>query len=137
MIIPKLSLKYGHRYVPPWLNIIFELEKAEARAHILEGLKRALDMLDEVIALIRASKEPAVAKEGLMAQFQFSSEQSQAILDMRLQRLTGLEQAKILEEYENVLKDMVIFCLFVLFLRHLSSRFSPVRFVKIIIARLL
>ena len=83
---------------------IFELGKASARAHILEGLKRALDMLDAVIALIRASKEPAVAKAGLMAQFQFSSEQAQAILDMRLQRLTGLERDKIVAEYEEILK---------------------------------
>ncbi len=83
---------------------IFELGKAEARAHILEGLKRALDMLDEIIALIRASKEPAVAKEGLMTRFQFSAEQAQAILDMRLQRLTGLEREKILAEYEETLK---------------------------------
>jgi len=83
---------------------IFELGKAEARAHILEGLKRALDMLDEVIALIRKSKEPAIAKEGLMSQFDFSAEQAQAILDMRLQRLTGLERDKIVAEYEDILK---------------------------------
>lgn len=83
---------------------IFELGKASARAHILEGLKRALEMLDAVIALIRASKEPAVAKEGLMSQFQFSAEQAQAILDMRLQRLTGLEREKIVAEYEEILK---------------------------------
>jgi DNA gyrase subunit A len=83
---------------------IFDLRKAEARAHILEGLKRALDLLDQVIALIRASKEPAVAKEGLMTQFQFSAEQAQAILDMRLQRLTGLEREKIVSEYEEILK---------------------------------
>jgi DNA gyrase subunit A len=82
----------------------FELEKAKARAHILEGLKRALDMLDEVIALIRASKEPAVAKEGLMRRFDFSAAQAQAILDMRLQRLTGLERDKIVAEYEEILK---------------------------------
>jgi DNA gyrase subunit A len=83
---------------------IFELRKAEARAHILEGLKRALDLLDQVIALIRASKEPAAAKEGLMTRFQFSAEQAQAILDMRLQRLTGLEREKIVSEYEEILK---------------------------------
>jgi DNA gyrase subunit A len=83
---------------------IFELGKAEARAHILEGLKRALDILDEIITLIRSSKEPATAKTGLMEQFQFSDLQAQAILDMRLQRLTGLEREKINEEYEEVLK---------------------------------
>ncbi len=83
---------------------VFELRKAEARAHILEGLKRALDLLDEIITLIRASKEPAAAKEGLISRFMFSAEQAQAILDMRLQRLTGLERAKIIAEYEETLK---------------------------------
>jgi DNA gyrase subunit A len=83
---------------------LFELEKAEARAHILEGLKRALDILDEIITLIRGSKEPAIAKEGLISQFQFSALQAQAILEMRLQRLTGLEREKIVAEYEEVLK---------------------------------
>ena len=83
---------------------IYELGKAEARAHILEGLKRALDMLDAIISLIRAAKEPAAAKEGLMTQFQFSAVQAQAILDMRLQRLTGLEREKIVAEYEETLK---------------------------------
>ncbi len=83
---------------------IFDLRKAEARAHILEGLRRALDLLDEIITLIRASKEPATAKEGLMLQFGFSDLQAQAILDMRLQRLTGLERQKILNELEETLK---------------------------------
>ena len=83
---------------------IFDLKKAEARAHILEGLKRALDILDAIIALIRASKEPATAKLGLINQFQFSEVQAQAILDMRLQRLTGLEREKIAAEYEETLK---------------------------------
>jgi len=83
---------------------IFELRKAEARAHILEGLKRALDILDAIITLIRASKEPATAKEGLVTQFHFSELQAQAILDMRLQRLTGLEREKIVSEYEETLK---------------------------------
>jgi DNA gyrase subunit A len=83
---------------------VFELKKAEARAHILEGLRRALDLLDEIIALIRASKEPASAKEGLMTRFTFSAEQAQAILDMRLQRLTGLEREMIVAEYEETLK---------------------------------
>ncbi|MEO7272178.1 MAG: DNA gyrase subunit A [Vicinamibacterales bacterium] len=76
----------------------FELRKAEARAHILEGLKIALDHLDEVIRLIRASKSPAEAREGLMAQFALTQIQAQAILDMQLQRLTGLERQKILDE---------------------------------------
>jgi DNA gyrase subunit A len=83
---------------------IFDLEKAEARLHILDGLRRALDMLDAIITLIRSSKEPAAAKEGLMTQFQFSAIQAQAILDMRLQRLTGLEREKLYTEYEETLK---------------------------------
>jgi DNA gyrase subunit A len=82
----------------------FELEKAEANAHILEGLKTALDHLDRVIALIRSSKTPKDAKEGLMAKFSLSEAQAQAILDMRLQRLTNLEREKINEEYKEVIK---------------------------------
>jgi len=84
----------------------FDLRKAEERAHILEGLKIALDNLDAVVALIRASQSPPEAKKGLMATFSLSADQAQAILDMRLQRLTGLEQEKILEEYKNVIKDI-------------------------------
>jgi DNA gyrase subunit A len=80
------------------------LEKAEANAHILEGLKTALDHLDRVIALIRSSKTPKDAKEGLMAKFSLSEAQAQAILDMRLQRLTNLEREKINEEYKEVIK---------------------------------
>jgi DNA gyrase subunit A len=99
-----LSCFIEHRKDVVRRRTIFELKKAEARAHILEGLKRALDMLDAIIALIRASKEPAVAKQGLMTQFQFSEAQAQAILDMRLQRLTGLEREKIVEEYQETLK---------------------------------
>jgi DNA gyrase subunit A len=82
----------------------FELGKAEAQAHILEGLKIALDNLDRVIALIRASKTPKDAKEALMAKFSLSEAQAQAILDMRLQRLTNLEREKIHEEYAEVIK---------------------------------
>ncbi|HEV8396418.1 MAG TPA: DNA gyrase subunit A [Vicinamibacterales bacterium] len=82
----------------------FELRKAEARAHILEGLKIALDHLDQVIALIRASKSPVEAREGLMTTFGLSQIQSQAILDMQLQRLTGLERQKILDELAEILK---------------------------------
>jgi len=84
----------------------FELRKAEARAHILEGLKIALDHLDEVIKLIRGSKSPAEAREGLMAQFKLSQLQSQAILDMQLQRLTGLERQKILDELLELMKTI-------------------------------
>jgi DNA gyrase subunit A len=82
----------------------FELAKAEAQAHILEGLKIALDNLDRVIALIRASKTPKDAKEALMAKFSLSEVQAQAILEMRLQRLTNLEREKINEEYAEVIK---------------------------------
>ncbi|WP_110928032.1 DNA gyrase subunit A [Bacillus massiliglaciei] len=81
----------------------FELRKAEARAHILEGLRIALDNLDAVIALIRGSQTTDIAREGLMTQFNLSEKQAQAILDMRLQRLTGLEREKIEEEYKNLM----------------------------------
>ena len=84
----------------------FELRKAEARAHILEGLKIALDHLDEVIRLIRASKSPSEAREGLMTEFKLSQVQSQAILDMQLQRLTGLERQKIADELVELLKTI-------------------------------
>jgi DNA gyrase subunit A len=84
----------------------FELRKAEARAHILEGLKIALDHLDEVIKLIRGSKSPAEARDGLMAAFKLSQLQSQAILDMQLQRLTGLERQKILDELLELMKTI-------------------------------
>src|SRR6188508_311267 len=84
----------------------FELRKAEARRHILEGLKIALDHLDAVIALIRAAKSPGEAREGLIAQFALSQIQAQAILDMQLQRLTGLERQKILDELAELLKTI-------------------------------
>lgn len=82
----------------------FELRKAEARAHILEGLRTALDHLDEVIALIRSSQTTDIAREGLMTTFNLSEKQAQAILDMRLQRLTGLEREKIEDEYASLVK---------------------------------
>ena len=82
----------------------FELREAEARAHILEGLKIALDNIDDVIIIIRGSKDPIQAKEGLMNSFDLSEIQSQAILDMRLQRLTGLEVDKVVTEYKEVIK---------------------------------
>jgi DNA gyrase subunit A len=84
----------------------FELRKAEARAHILEGLRIALDHLDEVIRLIRGSKSPVEARTGLVAQFSLSTIQAQAILDMQLQRLTGLERQKILDELAEVMKTI-------------------------------
>ncbi|RJS60982.1 DNA gyrase subunit A [Bacillus sp. PK3_68] len=82
----------------------FELRKAEARAHILEGLRIALDHIDEIISLIRSSQTTEIAKNGLMEQFSLSEKQAQAILDMRLQRLTGLEREKIEEEYQNLIQ---------------------------------
>ncbi|MBC7396875.1 MAG: DNA gyrase subunit A, partial [Bdellovibrionales bacterium] len=82
---------------------VFDLRKAEARLHILEGLKRAVEHLDEVIALIRASANAPEALQGLISTFQFTQIQAQAILDMRLQRLTGLERDKIIAEYNEVL----------------------------------
>jgi len=82
----------------------FELRKAEARAHILEGLRIALDNLDAVISLIRSSRTTDIAREGLMKNFNLSEKQAQAILDMRLQRLTGLEREKIEEEYQELVK---------------------------------
>ncbi|WP_051123227.1 DNA gyrase subunit A [Paenisporosarcina sp. HGH0030] len=82
----------------------FELTKAEDRAHILEGLRIALDHIDEIIALIRSSQTGEEAKQGLIAQFNLSERQAQAILDMRLQRLTGLERDKIEEEYKELQK---------------------------------
>ena len=82
----------------------FELREAEARAHLLEGLKIALDNIDEVIKIIRGSKNPLQAKEGLMNGFNLSEIQAQAILDMRLQKLTGMEVEKVVTEYKEVIK---------------------------------
>ena len=85
---------------------IFELKKAEARAHVLEGLKIALDNLDEVIQVIKSSANPAEARERLIARFGLSEIQAQAILDMRLHRLTGLERDKIIDEYNQVMAQI-------------------------------
>lgn len=84
----------------------FDLNKAEDRAHILEGLRIALDHIDEVINIIRNSKDEVIAKSRLMESFGLTDKQSQAILDMRLRRLTGLERDKIDEEYEGLIKDI-------------------------------
>ncbi len=84
----------------------FDLKKAQHRAHILEGLRIALDFIDEVVNLIRASKTPQEAKERLCERFSLSEVQAQAILDMRLQRLTNLEREKLLEEYAELLKQI-------------------------------
>ena len=84
----------------------YELDKANARAHILEGLLKALDHIDEIVAIIRASKDTATAKEALMLRFEFTDRQAQAILDMRLARLTGLERERLLEEYQEIEKTI-------------------------------
>ncbi|MBF0202996.1 MAG: DNA gyrase subunit A [Desulfamplus sp.] len=88
---------------------IFDLKKAQERAHILEGLKKALDNLDDVVVLVRASASPEEAKKGLMETFDFSEPQAQAILDMKLQRLTGLERDKIEQEFVVLSKDIAWF----------------------------
>ncbi len=87
----------------------YDLRKAEDQAHILEGLKIALDNLDAVVALIRASKSPVEAKSELMKKFSLTEKQAQAILEMRLQRLTGLERDKIQQDYKNIIKDIARF----------------------------
>ncbi|MBS1806886.1 MAG: DNA gyrase subunit A [Acidobacteria bacterium] len=83
---------------------MYELKKARARAHILEGLKKAIDIIDAIIKLIRASKSTEEAKQGLVGQFEFSELQAQAILDMQLRRLAALERQKIIDEYEEIIK---------------------------------
>ncbi|HVW94919.1 MAG TPA: DNA gyrase subunit A [Mucilaginibacter sp.] len=93
-----------HRHEVVIRRTKFELAEAEKRAHILEGLLIALDHLDEVISLIRASNTPDDAREGLMAQFGLTDIQARAILDMTLRRLTGLERDKIKDEYESLMK---------------------------------
>jgi len=100
-----------HYYLQHQIEVIrrrtqFDLNRAEARAHILEGLRIALDHLDEVISLIRNSKTTEIARNGLMERFELSEKQAQAILDMRLQRLTGLEREKIEEEYAQLLETI-------------------------------
>ena len=98
-----------HYFIEHQKNVVtrrtrYDLAQAQARAHILQGLMVAVDNLDEVIALIRASKNPKEAKQGLMAQFELDEAQAQAILDMRLQRLTNLELLALKKEYEDLLK---------------------------------
>ena len=95
-----------HRRTIVYRRTAYELRKAEERAHILEGLKIAITHLDEVVALIRASVNPAEAKEGLMQRFELSEIQAQTILDMRLQRLTGLERDKIISDHQEILQKI-------------------------------
>lgn len=102
-LIELLTLFLNHRKTVIIRRTLFELQKARARAHILEGLKVALDNIDAVIALIKASADNVIAKEGLMREFKLSEAQANAILEMRLGRLTGLEREKI----ENELKELL------------------------------
>jgi len=101
-----LRLFIQHRKTIIIRRTIFELEKAKARAHILEGLRIALDNIDEIVALIRASADANEAKAGLMERFGLSEKQAQAILEMRLQRLTGLERDKIEKEYRELMAEI-------------------------------
>ncbi|MCD4709501.1 MAG: DNA gyrase subunit A, partial [Bacteroidales bacterium] len=94
----------NHRHDVVVRRTQYELDQAEKRAHILEGLLKALDSIDEVIALIRASRTPDEAREGLMEKFGFTEIQARAILDMRLQRLVGLERDKLRAEYDELMK---------------------------------
>ncbi len=102
-LIQLIKYYVEHRIEVITRRTIFELKEAEKRAHILEGLLIALDHLDQVIALIRGSKDPEEAKQGLISQFKLSEIQARAILDMRLQRLTGLERDKIIAEYKEIM----------------------------------
>ena len=114
--VPKvLSLKQMiHHYIEHQEDVIrrrtkYDLDKAEARSHILEGLLIALDNIDEVIALIRGSRTPQDARDGLMTRFGLTERQAQAILDMRLQRLTGLERDKLEAEYAELQKQIAYY----------------------------
>nr|BET70059.1 DNA topoisomerase (ATP-hydrolyzing) subunit A [Helicobacter pylori] len=103
-LLELLRLFLSHRKTIIIRRTIFELEKAKARAHILEGYLIALDNIDEIVRLIKTSQSPEAAKNALMERFTLSEIQSKAILEMRLQRLTGLERDKIKEEYQNLLE---------------------------------
>ncbi|AFH99416.1 DNA gyrase subunit A [Helicobacter pylori Shi169] len=103
-LLELLRLFLNHRKTIIIRRTIFELEKAKARAHILEGYLIALDNIDEIVRLIKTSQSPEAAKDALMERFTLSEIQSKAILEMRLQRLTGLERDKIKEEYQNLLE---------------------------------
>ncbi|GAA8228983.1 DNA topoisomerase (ATP-hydrolyzing) subunit A [Helicobacter pylori] len=103
-LLELLHLFLNHRKTIIIRRTIFELEKAKARAHILEGYLIALDNIDEIVRLIKTSQSPEAAKNALMERFTLSEIQSKAILEMRLQRLTGLERDKIKEEYQNLLE---------------------------------
>lgn len=121
---------------------IFELKKVEARAHILEGLGKALDEIEAVIQTIRASKEAGIARQNLISKFGFSDKQAQAILEMRLQRLTGLERKKILDELDEIVKRIAwlrqvlgnvseIFAIIIQELEDIKKRFGSPRRTRI------
>jgi DNA gyrase subunit A len=125
---------------------IFELRKAEERAHILEGLKIAVENIDAVVELIKKSKNPPEAKEGLMKKFQLSEIQAQAILDLRLQRLTGLEREKIIQEYLEVLElikrlkeilanEKLVFKIIAEELEEISKKYADPRRTEIVAAQ--
>ncbi len=132
----------AHRKDVVTRRCIFDLKKAEARAHILEGLKKALDHIDAVIATIRAAKEAESARQSLISQFSFSEKQAQAILEMRLQRLTGLERQKIIDELAEIMKHVAwlksvladveeIYKIIVAELEDIKARFGDARRTKI------
>lgn len=121
---------------------IFELKKVEARAHILEGLGKALDQIEAVIQTIRSSKEAGIARQNLISNFGFSDKQAQAILEMRLQRLTGLERQKILDELDEIVKRIAwlrqvlgnvseIFAIIIQELEDIKKRFGSPRRTRI------
>jgi DNA gyrase subunit A len=103
-LIDTLNIFIEHRREVIVRRTRFELKKAEARAHILEGLKKAIDNLDAVISIIRKSKGTQEAREALMLRFKFSDVQARAILEMQLQKLTGLERQKLIDEYKEVIQ---------------------------------
>jgi DNA gyrase subunit A len=103
-LIDTLNIFFEHRREVVIRRTRFDLKKAEARAHILEGLKKALDNLDAVITLIRKSKNAPEARDGLMERFKFTELQAKAILEMQLQKLTGLERQKLIDEYKEVIQ---------------------------------
>ena len=101
-----LNAFLNHRKEVVTRRTVYELKKAEEKAHILDALKRAVENLDEVVALIRRAPSPVEAQSGLQEKYSFSERQAKAILEMRLQRLTGLEREKIAEDYKNTIKQI-------------------------------
>ncbi|MCI0489587.1 MAG: DNA gyrase subunit A [Blastocatellia bacterium] len=142
-LIDTLNIFIDHRREVVTRRSRFELRKAEARAHILEGLKKAIDNLDAVISLIRKSKGTQEAREALMLRFKFTEAQARAILEMQLQRLTGLERQKLIDEYKEVIQriaelqeilsnDMVLRGVIVKELREVQHAYRDARRTEII-----